>query len=100
MPTGGWKEHIDAGWASCAITENGFVPIVSQQGFAAPLSVTEAINVLRDAKDDSDSEYGPDDLSITDAAKFGSKAVTPIGRNHRCLPFGNGRSKAKLLGNF
>lgn len=61
---------MNAGWASCAITENGFVRIVSQQSFVAPLSVSEAINVLRDAKDDSDHDYWPDDLSITDAAKF------------------------------
>jgi uncharacterized protein len=61
---------MNAGWASCAITENGFVRIVSQLSFAAPLSVSEAINVLRDAKNDSDHEFWPDDVSITDSARF------------------------------
>jgi uncharacterized protein len=64
-----WRENMRAGWASCPITENGFVRIVSQPSFAAPLSVAEAISVLNNAKEDSDHEFWPDDVSITDDGK-------------------------------
>lgn len=70
-----WRENMRAGWASCPITENGFVRIVSQPSFTAPLSVAEAISVLNDAKEDSDHELWPDNISILDSARFNAKLL-------------------------
>ena len=63
------------GWASCPLTENGFVRIVSQPSFAAPLSAAKAVSVLNDAKEDSDHEFWPDDISISDASRFDSSLL-------------------------
>ena len=34
--------EIGSGWASCPITENGFVRVISQPRFPSPVSPTEA----------------------------------------------------------
>lgn len=41
--------EISSGWASCAITENGFVRIISQPRYPNPISPSEAIVLLRRA---------------------------------------------------
>jgi len=38
--------EIDQGWASCPITENGFVRIISQPRYPNPIAPTEAIRRL------------------------------------------------------
>lgn len=59
-------DEIDAGWASCAITENGFVRIVSQPRYPSPIAPAEAIGLLRRACDSAHHEFWPCDLSLLD----------------------------------
>lgn len=56
-----------AGWASCAITENGFVRILSQPRYPSPVSPMEAIEVLSRACDSSHHAFWPCDVSVLDA---------------------------------
>lgn len=42
-------EHIDSGWASCAITQNGCVRIMSQPGYPNPLPTARVAERLRAA---------------------------------------------------
>jgi uncharacterized protein len=65
-----WRENMRAGWASCPITQNGFVRIVSQPNFAAPLSVLEAVELLTDATRDTDHEFWADNISVLDGQYF------------------------------
>ena len=65
-----WRDHAGNGWASCPITENGFVRIVSQPSFAAPLLVAEGIELLKGAKSDTDNAFWNDDISIVDDTIF------------------------------
>jgi len=59
-----------AGWASCAITENGFARIVSQPGYANPMTVRRALGLLAAACADQAHEFWPCDISITDDARL------------------------------
>ena len=62
-----WLDReIDAGWASCAITENGFVRIISQRRYPSPISPTEAIELLSRARDGGQHEFWPCDVSLLD----------------------------------
>ncbi len=61
-------DAIDEGWASCAITENGFVRIISQPRYPSPVSPTEAIGLLSRACDSGHHEFWPCDISLLDAA--------------------------------
>jgi toxin-antitoxin system PIN domain toxin len=63
-----WLDHeIAAGWASCAITENGFVRILSQPRYPSPVSPTEAIALLSRACDSAHHAFWPCDVSALDA---------------------------------
>lgn len=58
---------IEQGWASCAITQNGFVRIVSQPRYPGPISCAEAIERLLRATSNEHHEYWPCDVSVLDA---------------------------------
>lgn len=57
-------EDGDAGWASCAITENGFVRIISQPRYPSPISPAEAIHLLAGASEGDGHEFWPCDVSL------------------------------------
>lgn len=63
----GWlDDEIGAGWASCAITQNGFVRIVSQPRYPNPVSPAQAIHVLARACATDLHEPWPCDVSVLD----------------------------------
>ena len=63
-----WLEGgIGHGWASCALTENGFVRIMSQPRYPSPISPAEAIDLLRRACDSGPHEFWTCDVSLLDA---------------------------------
>ena len=61
-----FTESASQGWATCAITENAFVRIVSQSSYPHPVSVDEALTCLRQACSAPHHEFWECDLSITD----------------------------------
>lgn len=61
-------EECDDGWASCAITENGFVRILSQPIYPGGTSTSRAIDALDDTCQAGDHEYWPCDVSLRDAS--------------------------------
>ena len=58
--------EIGHGWASCAITQNGFVRIVSQPRYPSPVSPAEAIRTLARATATEHHEYWSCSLSLLD----------------------------------
>ena len=60
--------EIDAGWASCPITENGFVRIISQPRYPSPVSPSEAAALLGRACAGVHHVFWPCDVSLLDAA--------------------------------
>jgi toxin-antitoxin system PIN domain toxin len=62
--------EIAHGWASCAITQNGFVRVVSQPGYPAPVSPSEAIDRLQAAAATPHHEFWPCSVSLLDAARI------------------------------
>lgn len=53
------------GWASCAITENGFVRVLSQPRYPGALPVAEALAVLRRSTRSAAHEFWPCGLALT-----------------------------------
>jgi len=63
-----WLEGgIEDGWASCPITENGFVRVISQPRYPSPIPPAEAIDLLRRACDGGPHEFWTCDVSLLDA---------------------------------
>ena len=58
--------HIDEGWASSPLTQNGCVRILSQPRYPNPLSINEAIRRLRLAVATPYHLFFPDDISLLD----------------------------------
>ncbi len=76
--------EIDQGWASCAITENGFVRIISQPRYPSPIPSKQAIERLRKATRTAYHALWPCDLSLLDETAIhadrvhGARQVTDI----------------------
>ena len=58
--------HARLGWASCPITENGCVRIMSHPGYPNPVAVRAVIERLREAAAGTRHEFWPDDVSLLD----------------------------------
>lgn len=56
-------------WASCPITQNGFVRIYSQPKYAHAVPVSEACRRLERTIALTDHQFWPDDISILDATR-------------------------------
>lgn len=65
-----WAENADGGWASCPLTQNGFIRIMSQQSYSQHRSIVEAIEALRAGVDQPSHEFWPDGISLTDDGLF------------------------------
>lgn len=66
-----WLDHdIDAGWASCAITQNGFVRILSQPRYPSPVVPAQAMHLLAQACRGGHHQFWPCDISLLDPTLF------------------------------
>ena len=72
-----FSANSDKGWASCPLTENGVVRIMSQPGFSAKLrhSPSQMIARLADFAAKTDHEFWPDAISLRDPAKFDTTRI-------------------------
>lgn len=65
-----FAREVHHGWASCAITQNGFVRILSQPRYPSPVSVAKAMSLLRAATTARRHEYWESGISILDESLF------------------------------
>lgn len=61
-----FSDHASDGWASCPITQNGCVRIMSHPGYPNARSVLEIVQRLRAATGDRTHEFWPDSQSLLD----------------------------------
>lgn len=62
-----WVEaEITHGWASCAITQNGFVRIISQPGYPNPITPSQAMGLLSHATDTEYHHFWASSVSVLD----------------------------------
>ena len=70
-----FDQHGKTGWASCPITQNGCVRIMSQPAYPNSLPVHAIAERLREAVADPHHEFWPDDCSLLDAARIDSRRI-------------------------
>lgn len=58
--------HAGAGWASCPLTQNGCLRILSQPGYARPLPLLAVAGRLRTFTAARAHQFWPDSLSVLD----------------------------------
>lgn len=68
-------ENIAAGWASCAITQNGCVRIMSQPGYSNALATARVAQRLRDATATAHHLFVPGETNLLDPAHFDTEQL-------------------------
>ena len=58
------------GWASCPLTQNGCVRIMSQPGYPSPVPLPAVIAMLGRSCGHAAHEFWPDDISLLDATRM------------------------------
>jgi uncharacterized protein len=61
-----WAANRAKGWASCPLTQNGFLRIMPQLRFPRPIVVMDALDLLSDMIAGTDHIFWPDDISLLD----------------------------------
>ena len=61
-----FNRNIEQDWASCPLTQNGFLRILSQPSYPCPLSLTGAYERLLDATSTQYHQFIADDISLLD----------------------------------
>jgi toxin-antitoxin system PIN domain toxin len=71
-----FQQQRDAGWATCPLTENGLVRVLSSPRFRdASLSVSDIARRLQALKKAGSHQFWPDDVSLTDERLFSSMGL-------------------------
>jgi toxin-antitoxin system PIN domain toxin len=77
-----FRSNIEFGWSTCAITQNGFVRVVSQPTYPNPLTTTAAARTLQAATQHPAHQFWPCDTELVDPSQIdtnfllGPKQVT------------------------
>jgi uncharacterized protein len=61
-----WLQNRTYGWATCPLTQNGFVRVISQPSYSSPISIGRAFDHLRRNTETDDHVFWPDDISLLD----------------------------------
>ena len=67
--------NASRGWASCPLTQNGCVRIVSQPGYSYQIPLLEAIQTLQTLCQSPLHQFWSDDLSLLDAQAFDHRKI-------------------------
>jgi len=72
-----WSAAAQAGWASCPITENGVVRVMSHPSYSKEraFAPAEVIGALRTFAAGTDHAFWPDDVSFCDANVFAEDRI-------------------------
>ncbi len=66
-----WLEaHIEEGWASCPLTQNGCLRIMSQPGYSSPQPLGTLMEMLKRSTSTSFHQLWPNDISLLDDSRF------------------------------
>src|ERR1700688_4230728 len=73
-----FKSHRSDGWATCPITENGCLRILSKPGYPFPgLTVTRVRDILAELAAAAVHPFWPDSVSILETNRFDFAGVGP-----------------------
>lgn len=70
-----WAEHKTFGWASCPLTQNGFLRVLSQASYPRSVPLPDAFDILDSAVSGTDHEFWADGYSICDRSHIDRQHV-------------------------
>lgn len=70
-PASAWlRTHIAHGWASCPLTQNGCLRIMSRPGYAKPQPLASLVSMLARSTSTRFHAFWPDAISVLDRTHF------------------------------
>ncbi len=72
--------HIEHGWASSPLTQNGCVRILSQLGYPNTLGIVDAVERLREAISTTHHQFIADDVSLLEDAIVDTRSLSGPGQ--------------------
>ena len=63
-------DHAAAGWASCPLTQNGCLRVMSQPGYSQPRALAELMPALAHSCSSALHAFWPDDISLLDPGRL------------------------------
>lgn len=78
------RDHTESGWATCAITQNGFVRIMSQPRYPNSVPTHLALDMLAEATRSKQHRFWPCEVSVSDpevirrSMVLGPKQITDL----------------------
>ena len=63
-------DHAAAGWASCPLTQNGCLRVMSQPGYSQPRALAELMPALAHSCSSALHDFWPDDISLLDPGRL------------------------------
>lgn len=73
--SGWWDRQKSDGWASCPLTQNGFIRIIAKPSYPDPLPIAKAISLLWGQLALPSHAFWLDDISIADPAVFDHRRI-------------------------
>jgi toxin-antitoxin system PIN domain toxin len=70
-----FASHARGGWASCPISQNGCVRIMSSPGYPNALPVLAVMERLAEATTSGYHEFWPDDISLLENERFEASRI-------------------------
>ncbi len=70
-----FQQQVHHGWASCAVTQNGFIRILSQPSYPGPVATLQATRLLATATSTVHHEYWGSEVSILDETIFNHSRI-------------------------
>lgn len=72
-----FADHRAQGWASCPITQNGLIRVLSNPRYGSPASSVRTVReAVRRFVSSKEHQFWPDDISLGDDALFDVSAMT------------------------
>lgn len=65
-----FESNVQQGWASCPLTQNGCLRIMSQPGYSSPQPLAVLLSMLQSSTATSFHAMWNDDISMLDATRF------------------------------
>jgi toxin-antitoxin system PIN domain toxin len=69
------KQNRAQGWATCPLTQNACIRILSQPAYPGRLAVADIARRLRQATAATDHHFWPDNVSLCDSSRFALDAL-------------------------
>lgn len=71
-----FADHASGGWATCPVTENGFVRVIGNPAYGTPgVRASELVRRLAEFCRSRDHVFWPDAISLRDASRFKPGAI-------------------------